>query len=98
VEYLIANSNEPLTTFIRYMTTNYMIDNTVNIIEGMKNGYPIDELLANTNPIGYFKQMREIKVIDPDDFAELYKVVLIDTPVGPYFLRFLEANLADIGE
>jgi len=75
-----------------------MIDNTVNIIEGIKNGYPIDELLANTNPLGYFREMASIKVLDPDDFSALYTCVLIDTPVGPYFLRFLEENLAEIGE
>ena len=27
-----------------------------------------------------------------------HKTVLIDTPVGPYFLRFLEENIAEIGE
>ena len=29
-----------------------------------------------------------------DDFAALYKTVLIDTPVGPYFLRFLEQEMS----
>jgi len=28
-----------------------------------------------------------------DDFGALYKHVLIDTPVGPYFLRFLEQEI-----
>lgn len=28
-----------------------------------------------------------------DDFAKLYETVLIDTPVGGYFLRFLEAEV-----
>ena len=39
-----------------------------------------------------------MEVTDPDDFAGLYKTVLIDTPVGPYFLRFLEARIPDVGE
>ena len=39
-----------------------------------------------------------MQVPDTDDFAGLYKLVLIDTPVGPYFLRFLEERLPDIGE
>ena len=56
------------------------------------------ETFGDEEVMNYFKEMKEIKVVDPDDFGELYKVVRIDTPVGPYFLRFLEANLAEIGE
>ena len=80
------------------MRTKYMIDNTVNIIEGLKNGVSMDDLKANADPLGYFKEMQEMQVPDTDDFAGLYKLVLIDTPVGPYFLRFLEERLPDIGE
>jgi len=34
--------------------------------------------------------MRNIKVLDGDDYTALYREVLIDTPVGPYFVRFIE--------
>lgn len=54
------------------MTTKYMIDNTVNIIEGLKNKVSMDELLANTDPLGYFKEMSNIRVVDPNNFAKLY--------------------------
>jgi len=37
-------------------------------------------------------------VLDPNDYQGLYQTVLIDTPVGPYFLRFLEEQIGDIGE
>jgi hypothetical protein len=33
-----------------------MIDNTVNLIEGIKNKVKMDDLLANTDPLGYFKE------------------------------------------
>jgi V-type H+-transporting ATPase subunit d len=70
-----------------------MIDNVVNIIEGLKNKVDIDSLLANADPLGYFKEMRSIKVMDDNDYTALYRDVLIDTPVGPYFMRFLEDSL-----
>jgi len=50
----------------------------------------MDVLKANTDPLGFFKEMKLFKIVEADDFAYLYKTVLIITPVRPYFLRFLE--------
>jgi len=74
----------------------YMIDNVVNIIEGLKNKVDIDNLLSNADPLGYFPEMRSIKVLDGDDYTGLYRDVLIDTPVGPYFMKFLEQCMEGI--
>jgi len=49
-----------------------MIENTVNIIGGIKNGYDISEVIGNSSPLGYFPEMKSIRVIDPDDFSKLY--------------------------
>lgn len=75
-----------------------MIDNVVNMIEGIKNKIDIDILLANSDPLGYFPEMRNIRVLEGDDYTSLYKDVLIDTPVGVYFMRFLEESMEGIGE
>jgi len=75
-----------------------MIDNVVNMIEGIKNKVKTEDLIANADPLGYFREMSSIKVLDADDYAGLYSTVLIDTPVGPYFMRFLEETIGDIGE
>ena len=76
----------------------YMIDNVVNIIEGLKNKVDIETLLANSDPLGYFPEMRSIKVLEGDDYTGLYRDVLIDTPVGPYFMRFLEESMEGLSE
>jgi len=72
------------------MQHRYMIDNTVNMIEGTKKQAPNEVLIANSDPLGYFPEMRNIKVLEGDDYTALYREVLIDTPVGPYFVRFIE--------
>ncbi len=36
--------------------------------------------------------------MDGDDYTGLYRDVLIDTPVGVYFLRFLEETSDGMGE
>jgi len=41
--------------------------------------------------------MRNIKVLEEDDYTGLYRDVLIDTPVGPYFMRFLEEEMTKEG-
>ena len=32
--------------------------------------------------------MNRVRVIEGDDYAGLYKEVLIDTPIGPYFMKY----------
>jgi V-type H+-transporting ATPase subunit d len=76
----------------------YMIDNVVNIIEGLKNKVDIDTLLANSDPLGYFPELRSIKVLEGDDYSGLYRDVLIDTPVGPYFMKFLEEAMGGLSD
>ena len=39
-----------------------MIDNIVNMIEGIKNKVDTDLLLANSDPLGFFPEMKNIKV------------------------------------
>ena len=75
----------------------YQLDNVVNIIEGLKNKVDIELLMNNIDPLGYFPEMRNIKVLEGDDYSGLYRDVLIDTPVGPYFMRFLEEEMKKEG-
>lgn len=53
--------------------------------------------MNNIDPLGYFPEMRNIKVLEGDDYSGLYRDVLIDTPVGPYFMRFLEEEMTKEG-
>jgi len=75
----------------------YQLDNVVNIIEGLKNKVDIELLMNNIDPLGYFPEMRNIKVLEGDDYSGLYRDVLIDTPVGPYFMKFLEEEMTKEG-
>eukprot|EP00330_Aristerostoma_sp_ATCC50986_P012422 CAMPEP_0114594136 /NCGR_PEP_ID=MMETSP0125-20121206/15762_1 /TAXON_ID=485358 ORGANISM="Aristerostoma sp., Strain ATCC 50986" /NCGR_SAMPLE_ID=MMETSP0125 /ASSEMBLY_ACC=CAM_ASM_000245 /LENGTH=369 /DNA_ID=CAMNT_0001794077 /DNA_START=42 /DNA_END=1151 /DNA_ORIENTATION=+ len=89
-EYLQAQAVGDLAEFLRLVSCKYMIDNVVNVIEGIKNKIEPDILLANIDPLGYFPEIKNMKIVDADDYGTLYSTVLIDTPVGPYFMKFLE--------
>ena len=46
--------------------------------------------------------MNLIKAIEnADDYSQLYKEVLVDTPIGVYFMKFLESHVGlgqNVGE
>lgn len=71
-----------------------MLNNTVNMIEGLKAKLSKDSLIANSDPLGIFPELKNISVLEGDDYTGLYKDVLVDTPIGHYFMKFLEAELA----
>lgn len=79
-----------LVDFLDMLAIRYQIDNVVNYIEGVKNKIDTKLLENNADPLGYYPELSNIKVLEGDDYSGLYRDVLIDTPVGPYFMRFLE--------
>ena len=57
INYLIAHSAQPLTNFLFFMKTKYMIENTVSIIEGLGNKQPWSQLIGNIDPLGDYKEI-----------------------------------------
>jgi V-type H+-transporting ATPase subunit d len=79
-----------LANFLGMISIRYQIDNVVNIIEGLKSKVDIEVFLNNIDPLGYLPEIRNMKVLEGDDYSGLYRDVLIYTPLGLYFMRFLE--------
>jgi V-type H+-transporting ATPase subunit d len=98
IEYVSCNSTGVLVELLDIISIRYQIDNVVNLIEGLKNKVESEILINNIDPLGYFPEIRNIKVLEGDDYSGLYRDVLIDTPVGPYFMRFLEDEMKKAGE
>lgn len=94
--HLRANSVEPLATFLDYITYEYMIENVMLLLRGTLSGRNVNELMAQCHPLGMFKEstMRNIPSFEANSrgYAELYETVLVDTPVGPYFQKYLEQS------
>ncbi|EEA05835.1 vacuoloar ATP synthase subunit D, putative [Cryptosporidium muris RN66] len=89
---LRSQAYEPLATFLDYITYEKMIDNVINVIQGAINKKPADELLSRLDPLGYFPEIRAFVALDlSSSFDELYKSILIDTSIGPYFDQFLRS-------
>ena len=83
-----------LDKFIEMIRHKYMIDNVINIIEGIKNKTDKNVIEARNEPLGYLKEISGLLKLDYKKIEDLYEDVLIDTEVGVYFSKFLEEVLA----
>eukprot|EP00540_Astrosyne_radiata_P013641 CAMPEP_0116849106 /NCGR_PEP_ID=MMETSP0418-20121206/15383_1 /TAXON_ID=1158023 /ORGANISM="Astrosyne radiata, Strain 13vi08-1A" /LENGTH=388 /DNA_ID=CAMNT_0004480781 /DNA_START=41 /DNA_END=1207 /DNA_ORIENTATION=- len=101
-QYLRSQAVEPLSTFLDFITYEYMIENVMLLLKGTLSGRDINELIAQCHPLGMFKEstMRSIPTFDntPRGYQDLYQTVLVDTPVGPYFSMFLQESNNNGGE
>lgn len=80
--HLRGQAVEPLSTFLDYMSYQYMIDNIVLLITGTLHERDTHELLEKCHPLGMFESMAALSV--GTNVSDLYNSVLVDTPLGPY--------------
>lgn len=98
-EYLKAQSAEPLVSFLKFVQTDKMIDNVINLLQGALNNKPASELLAKADPMGWFEEMKTIPSLDlSQGYDDIYHTILIDTPVGGYFEQVLKELQEDGGK
>lgn len=91
--YLRTNANEPLATFMDYITYAYMIDNVILLTLGTLHERDTHELLERCHPLGVFDTMPALCVAT--NIEELYHSVLVETPLAPYFQDCLSAQDLD---
>jgi V-type H+-transporting ATPase subunit d len=92
---LEGQSVKPLSTFLQYVRREKMIDNVVTLIQGAIAKKSAKELLAKCDPLGSFESMQVIPLLDVSQgYDDIYRTILIDTEVGPYFAAFLEKQAA----
>eukprot|EP01066_Platyproteum_vivax_P011176 Platyproteum_vivax@DN506_c0_g1_i1.p1 len=88
--HMRAQASDKLGEFLDFVSAEAMIENVVNLIQGTINKKSPQDLLGRVDPLGWFPEMRTIPSVDVSGgYDEIYKTLLIDTPVGPYFEAFL---------
>jgi len=96
--YVKAQSTEPLTTFMDFMQREKMIDNVCMIIQcSLNNKAPI-EMAEKIHPMGVFESMKDVMKESFDvqgGFDEVYRIFLVDTPIGKYFEEYLKSVGSD---
>ncbi|XP_028751643.1 V-type proton ATPase subunit d2-like isoform X2 [Neltuma alba] len=82
-KHMLCQATEPLSTFLEYITYGHMIDNVVLIVTGTLHERDVQELLEKCHPLGMFDSIASLAVAQ--NMRELYRLVLVDTPLAPYF-------------
>jgi len=93
-DYIRNQAVAELATFLHYIQYEYMIRNVSFLISGLINQNDPLELLAECDEMGKFPRMRSVLVFEnvDDGLKDLYRTVLIDTPIGKYFEAFFEKS------
>lgn len=91
--FMRCQAVQPLLGFLDFVATEKMIDNVCTLIQGTVSGKEPKDLLARVEPLGWFEEMKVIPSMDVSaGYDDVYRTILIDTPVGPFFEKFLHGE------
>ncbi|KAL9655885.1 hypothetical protein ABK040_014539 [Willaertia magna] len=76
---------EPLSTFLDFITYDYMILNVLKLINAVRNGKGALELMYKCHPLGLFESIGVITAAT--SIEDMYQLVLIDSPIGRFFTK-----------
>jgi V-type H+-transporting ATPase subunit d len=96
-----AQATGQLASFLDYVTYEDLITNISFLITSMIKGADPANLLHKTLPLGNSAHLRSVLTFDnkenSDPLFELYRTVLIDTPVAPYFENYFSSEVKGDG-
>ncbi|KAL6059756.1 hypothetical protein STEG23_009678 [Scotinomys teguina] len=92
-DYFRNHSLEPLSTFFTYMTCSYMIDNVILLMNGALQKKSVKEVIAKCHPLGRFTEMEAVNIAETT--SDLFKAVLVETPLAPFFQDCMSENTLD---
>jgi len=92
--YIRCMAGPLLAKFMDFITYEYMIENVMLILKAASTGRTdVVEIMEQCHPLGRFDEntMRSIASFEntPEGHKELYQTVLVETPIGKYFERYL---------
>jgi V-type H+-transporting ATPase subunit d len=91
--FLDSQCVEPASTIMDFIAREKMIDNVCMIIQGALNNKAPMEMKEKIHPLGAFEGMNTIMSESFDvqgGFDDVYRIFLVDTPIGPYFEEYLK--------
>jgi len=88
------HASEPFSTFLDYVTYEYMINNTLKLIQSVKGNKNSLEAYYKLHPLGLFPQIQAIGSVTSID--ELYNLVLVDSPIGKFFSRTTKQDFDEL--
>ncbi len=98
-EFLRSSAVGQLRTFLDFITHEHLIQNVSYVVTSLIKGSDPETLLAKCHPLGRSPHLRAIMTFEnfenADGLVELYRTVLVDTPVGRYFEKYFNSEIKD---
>jgi len=96
-QFLRSQAVGQLSSFLEFITYEFLIHSISLIISSIIKGANVEELIQKCHPLGRSPQLKAIMTFDnfenADGLVELYRTVLVETPVAPYFEQYFSSNL-----
>jgi V-type H+-transporting ATPase subunit d len=96
-EFLRKQAVGSLITFMDFITYEYLIQSIQFVISGLVKGSNPEVLLSKCHPLGNSPHLRSVMAFEnfenDDGLVDLYKTVIIDTPVAPYFEKYFNGQM-----
>jgi len=96
-QFIQSQAVGPLATFLDFITYEDLIVNICFIITSLIKGADPETLLAKCLALGRSPHLRSVLTFEnfegSDGLVELYRTVLVDTPVAPYFEKYFNSEI-----
>jgi V-type H+-transporting ATPase subunit d len=96
-DFLRKQAVGPLISFMDFITYEYLIQSIQFVISGLVKGSNPEALLAKCHPLGKSPHLKSVLAFEnfenDDGLVDLYKTVLVDTPVAPYFEKYFNSQI-----
>jgi len=95
--FLRSSAVGQLSTFLEFITFEYLIKSISLIISSVIKGANVEDLFTKCHPLGKSSHLKAILTFDnfenADGLVELYRTVLVDTPVAAYFEKYFNTEI-----
>jgi len=96
-DFLRSQAVGSLATFLDFVTYEHLIKNICFVISGMIKGSDAESLLSKCSPLGYSPHLKGVLTFENDStsdgLTDLYRTVLVDSPVARYFEAYFNTEL-----
>eukprot|EP00461_Guttulinopsis_vulgaris_P001212 UN01212 len=93
-EFLKMQGTGKVAAFLDLLSHEYLISNVVALIAATVKGSSPEDVLAHCHPLGNSPYLQSLFTFDKEDsLLDLYRIVLVDMPIGKYFSKYFDAEV-----
>eukprot|EP00457_Paulinella_chromatophora_P004758 gb/GEZN01004771.1/.p1 GENE.gb/GEZN01004771.1/~~gb/GEZN01004771.1/.p1 ORF type:complete len:405 (-),score=70.25 gb/GEZN01004771.1/:577-1791(-) len=100
-EFIRGSATGALATFLDFITYEFLIKNICFVITGLIKGSDPETLLSKIHPLGRSPHIKSILTFEnqtsSDGLLDLYRTVLVETPVARYFEIYFNSEVKTDG-